>query len=143
MRGRSCCAPDDLDDARRAARRLGIPFYVANVEERFDERVIAPFVEDYLAGRTPNPCVACNARVKFDWLLSRARALGAKLATGHYARVERRGERLALLAAADAAKDQSYFLHDLGQQALAEVLFPVGGLAKPEVPFPWSTETVP
>ena len=74
-RGRSCCAPDDLEDARRAARRLGIPFYVANVEERFAERVIAPFVDDYLAGRTPNPCVACNARVKFDWLLApRARA---------------------------------------------------------------------
>jgi tRNA-specific 2-thiouridylase len=132
-RGRSCCAPDDLEDARRAARRLGIPFYVANVEERFAERVIAPFVEDYLAGRTPNPCVACNARVKFSWLLARARALGARLATGHYARVERRGDRLALLTAADPAKDQSYFLHGLGQDALADVLFPVGGLAKPEV----------
>jgi tRNA-specific 2-thiouridylase len=132
-RGRSCCAPDDLEDARRAARRLGIPFYVANVEERFAERVIAPFVEDYLAGRTPNPCVACNSRVKFAWLLSRARALGAKLATGHYARVERRGDRLALLAATDGAKDQSYFLHGLGQDALADVLFPVGGLAKPAV----------
>jgi tRNA-specific 2-thiouridylase len=132
-RGRSCCAPDDLEDARRAARRLGIPFYVANVEARFAERVIAPFVEEYVSGRTPNPCVACNSRVKFAWLLARARALGARLATGHYARVERRGARLALLAAADPAKDQSYFLHGLGQDALREVLFPVGGLAKREV----------
>ena len=132
-RGRSCCAPDDLEDARRAARQLGIPFYVANVEARFAEQVIAPFVEDYLSGRTPNPCVACNSRVKFAWLLARARALGARLATGHYARVERREGRLALLAAADPAKDQSYFLHGLGQDSLADVLFPVGGLAKREV----------
>ncbi len=132
-RGRSCCAPDDLEDARRAARRLGIPFFVANVEERFAERVIAPFVDDYLQGRTPNPCIACNARVKFAWLLARARALGARLATGHYARVERRAGRLALCAAADAAKDQSYFLYGLGQDALADVVFPVGGMAKREV----------
>jgi tRNA-specific 2-thiouridylase len=129
-RGRSCCAPDDLEDARRAARRIGIPFFVANVEERFAERVIAPFVEDYLAGRTPNPCVACNARVKFAWLLSRARALGARLATGHYARVERRDGRLALCAGRDPAKDQSYFLYGLSQEALRDVLFPVGGMEK-------------
>jgi tRNA-specific 2-thiouridylase len=132
-RGRSCCAPDDLDDARRAARRLGIPFFVANVEERFAERVIAPFVEEYLAGRTPSPCVDCNARVKFDWLLARARAVGAKLATGHYARVERRGDRLALRVAADPAKDQTYFLYGLDQRALADVLFPVGAMEKRDV----------
>lgn len=132
-RGRSCCAPDDLEDARAAARALGIPFYVANAEEHFGRAVVDRFVEDYLAGRTPNPCLACNVEVKFDWLLKRARALGAKLATGHYARVERRRGLWTLLRGADRAKDQSYFLYGLGQEALAEVVFPVGGLLKPAV----------
>ncbi len=132
-RGRSCCGPDDLEDARAAARALGIPFFVANAEQAFGRAVVDGFVDDYLSGLTPNPCVACNSEVKFDWLLKRARALGARLATGHYARIERRGGRLALLAARHPEKDQSYFLYGLSQEALAEALFPVGDLPKPEV----------
>jgi tRNA-specific 2-thiouridylase len=132
-RGRSCCGPDDLEDARAAARALGIPFFVANAEEAFGRAVVDGFVEDYLEGRTPNPCVACNSRVKFGWLLRRARALGARLATGHYARVEPRAGRLALLAARHPEKDQSYFLYGLTQEALSQTLFPVGDLEKPEV----------
>jgi tRNA-uridine 2-sulfurtransferase len=129
----SCCSPEDIDDARAVADALGIPFYVADAEELFRERVVQPFVDGYLQGRTPIPCVACNEDVKFGFLLKRARALGAKLATGHYARIAEEGGRLRLLRAKDSAKDQSYFLFSLGQSALQDVLFPVGELSKAEV----------
>ena len=133
--GRSCCAPDDLYDARRAAAALGIRFYVYDAQERFRTEVIDDFVGAYARGETPNPCVRCNQQVKFDWLLDRARRLGAvELVTGHYARIER-GEdsRWRLLRARDAAKDQSYFLHGLTQDELAFVRFPLGELTKPQV----------
>jgi tRNA-uridine 2-sulfurtransferase len=129
----SCCSPDDIDDARAVADALGIPFYVANVEELFKEQVVQPFVRDYVQGRTPIPCVACNQRVKFDFLLRRARALGASLATGHYARIAEEGGRFQLRRARDAQKDQSYFLFTLGQAELRDLVFPVGELTKAEV----------
>jgi len=129
----SCCSPDDIDDARAVATRLGIPFYVADAEELFKHRVVQPFVQSYLDGTTPVPCVACNRDVKFDFLLARARALGARLATGHYARIEPSDGTYRLLRAADPSKDQSYFLFTLGQQVLAELEFPVGGLTKLQV----------
>nr|PZM93649.1 MAG: tRNA 2-thiouridine(34) synthase MnmA [Pseudomonadota bacterium] len=128
-----CCTPDDLEDARAVARTLGIPFYVLEATELFERQVISPFVRSYLAGETPIPCLACNREVKFDHLLRRARALGARLATGHYARIVQ-GEdgRYRLLRGVDEARDQSYFLHHLGQEELRDLLFPVGHLHKAE-----------
>ena len=130
--GWACGAPDPVESGRAAAAALGVPFEVAELEETFGRAVVDRFVDDYVAGLTPNPCVACNAELKFGWLLRRARAMGALLATGHYARVERRGERWALCPSPHG-KDQSYFLYGLGQEALGEVLFPVGELPKGEV----------
>jgi tRNA-specific 2-thiouridylase len=129
----SCCSPEDIDDARSVAEKLAIPFYVANVEDVFKERVVTPFVDSYLKGRTPIPCVACNRDVKFGLLLKRARSLGAKLATGHYARIESDPGGLHLCRARDEAKDQSYFLFTLGQAELVDIAFPIGELTKAEV----------
>jgi len=128
-----CCGPDDIEDARAVARALGIAHYVASAEELFRERVVKPFVQSYLSGRTPVPCVACNEEVKFRFLLDRARALGARLATGHYARISSEGGRHRLFRAKDARKDQSYFLFTLGQGELRDLCFPVGEMSKPEV----------
>ena len=130
-----CCSLDDLHDARRVAEQIGIPFYVYNAEEEFRRLVVDNFVGEYFAGRTPNPCVRCNERVKFGLLLDRARELGAELlATGHYARIIRNeAGRYLLLTGHDPNKDQSYFLFTMSQEQLARTIFPVGGLTKPEV----------
>jgi len=131
-----CCSLADADDARRVADRLGIRFYVANYSERFRAEVIVPFAQDYLSGRTPIPCVACNSRFKFDYLLERARVFGAdRVATGHYARIDADPEtgRLRLRCAVDRQKDQTYFLFELAQAQLAAVEFPLGELAKEQV----------
>lgn len=127
----TCCGLDDALDARRVAERLGIPFYVLDLQDAFREAVIEPFADAWIAGRTPSPCVLCNGVLKFRVLLARALALGCdQLATGHYARVE---EGPSLYAAVDPAKDQSYFLFPLTLRALRHTLMPLGGLTKPEV----------
>ena len=132
---RSCCSPDAADDARRVAQIAGIPFFVLNLEREFGARVIDAFADGYLDGATPNPCQACNQYIKFDELLRRGlAAYGAeRVATGHYARLEEREGKWALLRAADADKDQTYFLWVLDQEQLARTRFPLGELTKPEV----------
>ncbi len=128
-----CCNVGAAADARRVAGVLGIPFYVLNFAERFEQTVIDNFHADYAAGRTPNPCVRCNQWIKFDALLERAETLGADvLATGHYARVLERDGRYRLLRGVDDNKDQSYVLWMLDQAKLARTVFPVGGMAKSE-----------
>ena len=131
-----CCSIDDVYDARRVAEMLAIPYYVVNHQERFERDVIRPFVDEYLAGRTPIPCSLCNNHLKFDQLLLTARQIGAEqIATGHYARNEYDPERgrWILKRPADASKDQTYFLFGLTQEQLSRTLFPLGGLTKPEV----------
>ena len=132
---RSCCSPDAADDARRVAQLVDIPFFVLNLEREFGERVIDAFADGYLDGSTPNPCQACNQYIKFDELLRRGLAAydADRVATGHYARVERRGSQHALLRAADADKDQTYFLWVLDQEQLSRTRFPLGELTKPRV----------
>jgi tRNA-uridine 2-sulfurtransferase len=131
-----CCSPRDLQDARAAADRIGIPFYVLNLEEEFRRDVIDDFLSEYGAGRTPVPCVRCNSGPKFRHLLARAVGLGAtSIATGHYARIgtdPATGRRL-LRKARDLSKDQSYFLFDLSQDQLALAIFPLGERSKDEV----------
>lgn len=131
-----CCSLDDVYDARAVAAHLAFPFYVLNMEEEFEQRVVLPFVQEYLNGRTPIPCIACNTYVKFRSLLSFADQLGFdRVATGHYARVELDSQtgRFLLKRGVDASRDQSYFLFELTQEQLARTLFPLGHLCKQDV----------
>jgi tRNA-specific 2-thiouridylase len=131
-----CCSIDDVYDARRVAEHLGIPYYLVNAQERFEQEVVRPFVDEYLHGRTPIPCTLCNNHLKFDQLLVTARQIGAdRIATGHYARVhfdDARG-RWVLSRPADRSKDQTYFLFGLTQEQLSRTLFPLGEMHKPAV----------
>lgn len=132
-----CCSVGDVDDARRVAQQLGIAHHVVNFSDHFEREVVDPYVADHARGLTPNPCVACNRHLKFDRLLERAAALGYEaVATGHYARIDvpaAPSGPWTLRRGVDTAKDQSYVLHMLGQEQLARVLLPVGGLQKAEV----------
>jgi len=130
-----CCSVESVADARRVADRLGIPFYLINVEQPFKQNVVDFFIEGYSAGLTPNPCLACNRHIRFDYLLNYARRLGADyLVTGHHARTQCLDNgAVQLMKAVDAQKDQSYVLSVLGQAELRDVLFPVGDYVKPDL----------
>src|SRR5947209_13126660 len=131
-----CCSLDDVYDAKRVAQHLNVPHYVVNFEQQFEERVVRPFVDQYLTGRTPIACTNCNTDVKFEPLLRMARQIGAeRLATGHYARIRTNAGsgRSELLRARDETKDQSYFLWGLSEEQLSRSDFPLGELTKEEV----------
>lgn len=132
---RACCPPEELQGARRIAERLGVPFYVVDARERFHRDVIQPFVNHYLSGLTPNPCVGCNRSVKLSGLLRQAKAMGCvALATGHYVRRRRlAADRVQLYRSVDPQKDQSYFLFETPARELSEMCFPLGALHKDEV----------
>src|ERR1700750_1692175 len=129
--GGRCCGPRDVEDARAVCAHLGIPHYVIDLAAEFGAAVIDDFVEAYIDGETPSPCVKCNQHIKFTPLLARARAIGADvLVTGHYAQIVTRGDDHALLRGRDAGKDQSYFLFSMPAAELASVQFPLGGMTK-------------
>lgn len=130
-RERTCCSLDDIEDARSVAARLNMPYYVFNFTEDFKEKIICKFVRSYEEGLTPNPCIDCNRYMKFDKLFERAEILGCDyVATGHYARIEKRDGEYILKKALDPVKDQSYVLYSLGQRELARILFPLGEMEK-------------
>ncbi|MBI4164801.1 MAG: tRNA 2-thiouridine(34) synthase MnmA [Acidobacteria bacterium] len=131
-----CCSLDDVYDARRVADFLGIPYYVVNFQERFEQTVVRPFVEQYLTGETPIPCAHCNTEIKFEQFVKTALEIGAeRIATGHYARLQRNEAtgRYRLFRSVDTTKDQTYFLFGLTQEQLSHSLFPLGDLTKEQV----------
>jgi tRNA-specific 2-thiouridylase len=131
---RSCCSLTDVEDARAVAFRMDMPHYALNFSDEFKEFVIDPFIKTYRNGATPNPCIECNRRLKFEKLLLRARQLDFDyIVTGHYARIERAGGRFLLKKALDRAKDQSYVLYAMTQEQLERTMFPLGSLTKTEV----------
>ena len=130
---RTCCSLDDTEDARSVAFRLGMPFYAFNYKEELRDKVMNKFAESYEMGETPNPCIDCNKYLKFGRLYERAEVLGCDyIVTGHYARIEKQGEKYVLKRALDESKDQSYVLYNLTQELLAHTLFPLGELTKKE-----------
>ena len=133
-RHRGCCSVEDVDDARRVCQILGVPHYFLNFEREFQAHVVDYFVQEYTRGRTPHPCLACNDKIKFNFLLRRALVMEADyIATGHYARVTQEDGRWRLLKGVDATKDQSYILHTLRQEELARTLLPVGWYPKSRI----------
>ncbi|TFG48153.1 MAG: tRNA 2-thiouridine(34) synthase MnmA, partial [Anaerolineales bacterium] len=130
-----CCAPDAQLEARGIAGQLEIPFYVMDAQDAFYQAVVEPFIDGYANGITPNPCLMCNRLIRWRFLLSRAKALGAEfIATGHYAKIRQLSPgKYQLLKNSDPAKDQSYFLHILSQDDLSRTIFPLADLSKPEV----------
>jgi tRNA-specific 2-thiouridylase len=135
VEGNRCCTPDAMANARRVASILNIPFYAVDAQQIFHERVVSYFIDGYLAGITPNPCLVCNRTIRWEFLLERALAVGATaMATGHYVRLRRGSNgRYQLLRAVDTSKDQSYVLHVLNQEQLSQALFPLGDLSKDDV----------
>ena len=129
-----CCSISAANDARRVADVLGIPFYVMNFKDAFKTNVIDNFIDEYMAGRTPNPCIVCNKNIKFKEFLRKAKALGADyIATGHYAKIEKCDDRFVLKKSEDDKKDQTYALYTLNQEQLSRTLMPCGDYSKPEI----------
>lgn len=130
-----CCGLSAVEDARRVANQIGIPYYVMNFREEFQENVIDYFVKEYRAGRTPNPCIACNRYVKWESLLQKSLAIGADyIATGHYAKiVQLENGRYTLIRSDAKGKDQTYALYNLTQNQLSHTLFPIGSYEKPQI----------